>query len=351
MSEPRVFTYATPWRVVSGAGSVSSLPDQLRELGCSRVVVMSTRSLEPHVAAIEGLLGDLHVGTYTKFRQHTPLSTVEEAAKIAQGCDGIVAYGGGSVIDGAKAVADRIGRPPQVAIPTTLSAGEFTPAAGVTDDTTRVKGATFHPEIQPRVVIHDAALARHTPESLWLSTGMRALDHAIEAVWSKHPHPMATPLALEAIRLLSAQLSASRDPQALDARSDCLDAAWLSISGIMNAGVRLSHPIGHQVGAYWDVPHGVTSCISLPPVMRHLLPETRDAQERIADALGAAGAAAAADAVADLVRELGLPGRLRDVGARREDLPAVAGAIGNELEEMGDPEQRDAVLGLLEQMW
>ncbi len=351
MSEPRVYTYATPWRVISGAGSVACLPDQLRELGCTRVALMSTRSLEPHVAAIEELLGDLHVGTYTKFRQHTPLSTVDEAERMAQGCDGIVAYGGGSVIDGVKAVADRIGRPPQVAIPTTLSAGEFTPAAGVTDDTTRIKGATFHPEIQPRLVIHDAALARHTPEALWLSTGMRAMDHAIEAIWSKHPHPMATPLALEAIRLLCRQLPASRDPQALDARSACLDGAWLSISGIMSAGVRLSHPIGHQVGAYWDVPHGVTSCISLPPVMRHLLPETRDAQTRIADALGVAGADAAADAVADLVRELGLPSRLRDVGARREDLPTVARAIGDELVEMGDPEERDAVLGLLEQMW
>ncbi len=351
MSEPRVFTYATPWRVISGPGSVACLPEQLRELGCQRVALMSTRSLESRVGAIEELLGDLHVGTYTKFRQHTPLSTVDEAVKVAPDCDGIVAFGGGSVIDGTKAVAERLGRPPQVAIPTTLSAGEFTPAAGVTDDATRVKGVTFHPELQPRVIIHDAVLTRHTPEALWLSTGMRALDHAIEAIWSKHPHPMTTPLALEAIRLLSAELPASRDPEAVEARGHCFDAAWLSISGIMNAGVRLSHPIGHQVGAYWDVPHGVTSCIALPAVMRHLLPVTRNAQDRIALALGVAGADAASEAVADLVRRLGLPGRLRDVGARREDLPAVAGAIGDELEEMGDTEERDAIPKLLEEMW
>jgi len=351
MSEPRVFEYAVPRRVVSGAGAVACLPDQLRELGCRRVFVMSTRSLAPHVGEIEALLGDLHVGTYGAFRQHTPRSTVEEAVKQAQGCDGLVAFGGGSVIDGVKAVADRIGRPPQVSIPTTLSAGEFTPFAGVTDDETRVKGASHHPDIQPRVIIHDAELTRHTPAELWLSTGMRAMDHALEAIWSKYPHVMTTPLALEAIRLLVRHLPRSRDAEALDARSHCFDAAWLSIAGIMNAGVRLSHPIGHQVGSFWEVPHGVTSCIALPPVMRHLLPRTREAQARIAEALGAPDAESAADAIEALVRVLGLPGRLSEVGARREELGAVAKAIQDELTHMGDAEERDAVPGLLEAMW
>ena len=351
MADPTIYTFAAPWRVISGPGSLSLLPGQLRELGCSRTFVMSTRSLEPHLGRVESTLGDLQLGSYTKCRQHSPLSTVDEAEKLAQGCDSIVAYGGGSVIDTAKAVADRIGRPPQVAIPTTLSAGEFTPFAGITDDATRVKGGTFHPEIQPRIVIHDAELSLHTPEQLWLSTGMRALDHALETIWSKRWHPVPDALAVEAVRMLRTHLPASRDPARQSDRSACLTAAWMSIFGLFNVGVRLSHPMGHQIGAYWDVPHGITSCISLPTVMRHLLPRTRDAQARIAQAMGVEGAEAAADAVEAFVAQLGLPARLREVGAAREDLATVAAAIREELGHTSDGEDLDAIPELLEAMW
>lgn len=347
----REFQYATPRRVLSGPGAVDRLSEQLDVLGCERVALLGTRSLIPHLAGIEARIGSRLVTTFPHFRQHTPRSDVDAAAQTAAGCDGLVAFGGGSVIDGAKAVAEQLGRPPQISIPTTLSAGEFTPFAGVTDDATRKKGGAYHPELQPRVVIHDATLARHTPASLWLSTGMRAMDHALEAIWSTRPQPMSTACALEAIRLLRANLAPSRDPAALDARTACFDAAWLSISGMLSSGVRLSHPIGHQIGAFWNVPHGVTSCIALPTVMRHLLPRTREAQSRIAEALGVARAEEAADAIEQMVADLGLPGRLRDAGARREDLPAVEKAIAEELTAMGQLEDIASLPMLLERMW
>jgi len=346
----RGWTFSTPSQVWSGAGALAALPDRLAELGAARAFLLSTNSLVPHLKPLEEMLGEAHVGTFAGIRAHTPSACVEEAVGLARGCDVLVSFGGGSVIDAAKAVAHAIGKPPQIALPTTLSSGEFTPFAGVTDEQTRRKGGVYDLDIVPRVVIHDPVLARHTPEELWLSTGMRAFDHALETLWARRPHPYSDALAAEALRLLWGQLPVSRDPREEAARADCFMASWLSVSGILNVGTRLSHPIGHQMGAFWGVPHGVTSCIALPAVMRHLAPVTEGAQRRIAAILGVATPAEAADALEQFISSLGVPTRLRETSATREDLPAVAAAIREERAATGS-EHGDAVEALLEQMW
>jgi maleylacetate reductase len=342
--------FSTPQQVISGGGALAALPGLLEELGAERAFVLSTRSLRPHLGPVEQALGGAHRGTFTEIGQHTPAPDVEQATARAAGADVLISFGGGSVIDAAKAVAYEIGRPPQVAVPTTLSSGEFTPFAGITDPETRRKGGVYAPEILPHTVIHDAALTRHTPEALWLSTGMRAMDHALETLWARSPHPYADTLAAEALRLLWTELPASRDPANLRAREACLRASWFSVSGIMNVGTRLSHPIGHQVGSFWDVPHGVTSCIALPAVMRHLAPVTQDAQRRIAEIVGVPTPAAAAEALEQFIAALDVPTRLRETGAVRAELPLVAEAVREELAG-GGAEPGDALEGLLEQMW
>ena len=137
----------------------------------------------------------------------------------------------------------------------------------------------------------------------------------------------------------------------------------MSISGIMNAGVRLSHPLGHQIGAYWGVPHGVTSCVTLPAVMRLLASQTETQQLKIADALGVpaigrepqAVLADAADRLEHFIASLGVPTRLRDTAARRDEIPAVAKAASIELAVMGGLEDFEAgeasVVKLLESLW
>ncbi len=356
-----------PERVLSGAGSAQVLPDQVRTLG-ARACLLTTRSLHdrtPAVRALEALLGGLHASTYPDCRQHSPAQTVEAAAARARetGADVLVAFGGGSVIDTSKAVALALAGdgapPPQIALPTTLSAAEFTPAAGITDEATRVKGLRLHPRIVPRVVIHDPELTRHTPPELWLATGVKALDHALEALWARRPHPLADTLALEAVRRLTRWLPASRDAADLTARGECQLAAWMSIAGMISVRPRLSHPLGHQIGARWGVPHGVTSCVVLPAVMRHLAPATLDAQVRIAAALGVdphrrpaeAVAAAAADRLAAFIASLGLPTRLRDTAAVHTELPAVAHAVAEELRDLGELGAAPTLLALLETMW
>lgn len=346
----RTWRFSTPERVITGPGGSNALPGLLEEFGAKRVYVLSTRSLSRQVKEIEELVGAAHVGTFSQIRQHTPGSDVEQAVALARGCDALVAFGGGSVVDATKAVAHAIGKPPQIAIPTTLSSGEFTPFAGVTDEKTRRKGGVFAFDIAPRVVIHDPVVTKHTPEGLWLSTGMRAVDHALETLWARTPHPYSDTLAAEALRLLFTRLPDSRDSEALDARQDCLLGAWLSISGITNVGTRLSHPLGHQIGAYWNVPHGVTSCVALPTVMRFLAPKTAAAQERIAGIFGVATAAEAADVLERFIADLGVPTRLRDTDAVREEIPRVAEAVRDELVHMGS-DDGDSAEELLERMW
>ena len=347
---PRSYGIHAPLRVLSGAGCLQALPAELDALGVERAFLLSTRSLADHLAPIEALLGKRHVGSFAHCRQHSPSGDVEEVAGLAKGADVLVTFGGGSVIDTAKAVAHRLDKQPQVAIPTTLSAGEFTPFAGVTDEATRRKGGVFDPAIQPRLVIHDPEVTRRTPEALWLSTGMRSVDHALETLWARRPHPYSDTLAAEALRLLWTRLPESRDPDSLEARTDCQLGAWLSISGMMNVGTRLSHPLGHQIGAFWNVPHGVTSCITLPHVMRHLAPQTQAAQQRIARIFGVATPEEAAVALEEFIAALGVPTRLRETAARREELGQVAQSVRDELAHFGAA-GADEVEALLEAMW
>ena len=345
----RSFTYLVPERVLSGAGSLAQVPDELRRIGARRAFVLSTRSLDEGSSALRALeksLGTLWAGSFARCRQHVPSESVAAATDAARlaGADAIVAFGGGSVIDTAKVVALRAvpegAAPlPQLAIPTTLSAGEFTPAAGVTDERTRVKGLVFDLRILPRVVVLAPEATLDTPATLWLATGAKALDHALESVWSARAHPLVDALALEAIRKLVRFLPESRDPAQVEAREQCQQAAWLSISGAMNVGFRLSHPLGHQIGARWDVPHGVTSCIVLPAVMRLLASRTLPAQRRIAEALGVhteghdaeTVAVVAADRLEAFIAALGVPTRLSKAGAVHEQIGAVAHAVCEEL--------------------
>ena len=360
-------------KVIFGAGALDRVPAELDRWGCRRAFILTGSSLSTRttlVKRLEQTLGARWAGTDNGIRQHVPSRTVQAAVARARElrADALVAFGGGSPIDAAKIVAQELledgqtqADMPQIAISTTLSAGEFTPFAGITDEATRVKGLRADPRICPRTVVLDPELTRPTPRQLWAATGVKAMDHAIEALWSVNPQPVSDALAMEAIRRLRRHLPDSiADPDNLDARGECQIAAWMSIFGMANVGVRLSHVLGHQIGARWDVPHGVTSCITLPHCMRYLAPRTLRQQGLIAEALGIqvrgrspeAVAADAADAVESFIRGLGLPARLRDVGAREYELPDVAREVVAERPGLRDePDGEAALLALLRQMW
>ena len=177
----------------------------------------------------------------------------------------------------------------------------------------------------PRTVILDPAASVPTPEWLFLSTGIRAVDHAVEDICSVDGQPISEGAAYHALRLLGQGLPAVKaDPDDLDSRLDCQIGAWMSMvgsqTGVSKGG---SHGVGHVLGGTAGVPHGYTSCVMLPHVLRFNERVNREKQMRVSEALGRPGEAAA-DVVADLIVGLGLPTKLRDVGVRPDQLDMIA---------------------------
>lgn len=280
----------------------------------------SVATKTPNAQRVRRLLGDAIVAEYAKCREHAP--------------EPDISIGGSSVFDAVKVALSRhassrgVEPIPQIAIPTTLSAGEFSPGAGFTDGS-GAKQLLLDLRVSPQYVILDPTVTVDTPQSLWQSSGIKALDHAMEAVWSRKPHPYVEALALDAIRLLMKHLP---DMSSLEARAACQVAAWMSISGVGAAGMRLSHFLGHQIGAQMHIPHGITSCVLLPVVMRYLRDDTLDAQVRIAQAMGIERAGSSdtqlADAAANrleaMIREMGLPTTISAAGGSIEGIEAAA---------------------------
>ena len=197
----------------------------------------------------------------------------------------------------------------------------------MTGDEPGVKTYVVDPAMAPFAIVLDPEVTLATPMDLWLSTGVKAIDHGCEAMWGPRAHPFTDALATEAIRTLWVALPATQAaPDDLDARLASQIAGWMSMAGVVNVRVHLSHTLGHQIGARWDVPHGITSGITLAPVMRYLEAENPDGVHKVAATFDAASVTAGADAITALVESLGLPIRLRDVGADRAEFRAVAEA-------------------------
>ena len=320
-------TFLQTARVHFGVGSLTKLSEEASSAG--RVFVVTGRTLREKtdlVRRVEGLLGEKHAGTFDGMGQHTPGSAVEEAARQAGGADLLVSFGGGSVIDGTKAVARKLGYAPQVAIPTTLSGAEWAHLVGVTDEAAGRKAGFADEAAVPTVVILDAEVTLPTPEGLWLSTGIRALDHAIEGFLSPTEHPVEDVTGLEGARRLMEHLPRSKEaPEDLRTRHELQIAQWLAYFGPKNTPMGLSHNLGRRIGASYGVPHGYTSCITLAPTLDVLgdgVPHQR--WKMLKGALGGNPG----ERVAGLVRGLGLPSRLSEVGVPEGDLDAIAEEFG-----------------------
>ena len=323
-----VHTFLPTSRVYFGAGSLNELEEEARSY--DRAFVVSGRSLNEEtdlVRRVERLLKGKHAGTYDGMSQHTPGSAVEMAAQEAKDADLLVSVGGGSVIDGTKAVAARVGYPAQVAVPTTLSGAEWAHLVGVTDEEAGRKSGFADERAVPVVVILDPEATLFTPEKLWLSTGIRALDHAIEGFLGEGEHPIEDVLGLEGARRLVEYLPRSKEePEHLGLRLELQLAAWMAYFGPLNTPMGLSHNLGRRIGASYGVPHGYTSCITLAPTLEVVgdrVPRERWGQ--LASALGGDPA----ESVTALVEKLELPKRLSEVGVPEEDLEEIARDFGD----------------------
>lgn len=355
-----MFVFTAIERIVYGQPAAPALRAEVERLNANRVFLIVSGTMNrttDEVTKLREALGPRFAGLYDRMPSHTPRDAVIEVATAARsaGADLIVTFGGGSVTDAGKLVQlclrhgvtdidaldafrARVGADGkqivpefaapvvrQIAIPTTLSGGEFQSQGGCTDPRVKEKHSFRHPLHIPRVVILDPAPTRHTPLWVWLSTGLRAVDHATEAICCPKSNPVSDASFLQALRLLSQGLPrVKRQPDDLQARLDCQLAVWLAMAGRQGgAQMGASHAIGHALGGSCDVPHGYTSCVMLPTVLRYNRSVNLERQRLVAEALGRPGEEAA-DAVAALVSELGLPGRLSEVGVGRDQFAMLA---------------------------
>ena len=319
-------------RVHFGAGSLEELAAEAE--AHERVFVITGRTLNEKtglVRRVEEMLGDRHAGTFPGMSEHTPGSAVRSAAEQASGCGLLVSVGGGSVIDGTKAVAVRLGYPVQVAVPTTLSGAEWAERVGVTDEEAGRKSGFVDTAAVPPVVILDPESTRFTPEKLWLPTGIRALDHAVEGYIWGGPHPVTDVTGLEGARRLVQYLPRGKEaPEDLDLRLELQLAAWLAYFAPLNTPMDLSHNLGRRIGASYGVPHGYTSCLTLAPTVT--VAKRSMSAERW-KALGEALGGEPDEAIAALVRDLGLPSTLSEVCVPEADIDSIAAEFGDSAEE------------------
>jgi maleylacetate reductase len=329
------FQHANPRAIHWGAGSLVKLESELNRLRVTRVALVTTRSLvaeEKLIARVRGSMGAAEPVATEVIGQHAPMSEVEAAtARTTEaGVDGIVSFGGGSAIDAAKMIAvklaDRHGLAyrglPHVAIPTALSAAELAGGAGYTN-AAGDKAGMRDVRLLLDAVIYDAELTLATPMALWLSSGIRALDHAVEGILADGQHPYSDVLALQAIRVLCETLPRTKlRPNDLPTRTESQVAAWFSYTLPGPSASGLSHVMGKQIGARHGIPHGVTSCLLMPHVMRYMATVKPDRMALIAGATGS-GDDAAGDVQA-LIASLELPQHVADYGIGERELRRAA---------------------------
>jgi len=355
-----VFVIPAQDRVVFGRPADAAVLAHADHQRAQRVFVVSTRSLARLASGplqrVVAALGARHAGTFAEVRAHSPREDAIAAAAAARAAraDLLVAIGGGSVIDATKAVqlclwlglespdamepyrggapaelARRIEPPADairmVAVSTTLSASEFTSAAGITETRSHAKQMFTHRLLVPREAVLDPAATLDTPDWLLHATGIRSVDHAVESYCSPLANPATEALSLLGLRLLHRALPQIKaSPGDLRARLDAQFGMWQSITAAAaGAGSGASHGIGYVLGAGFGVPHGHTSCVMLPAVLTWNAAVNGERQRALSEAMGAPDRPAA-ELIAELVAELGQPGSLRAVGLRREDLDAVA---------------------------
>lgn len=292
-------------------------------------MIVSSATLYRDTAMVSGLEQTLkphHLATFTKLSQHTPAAAVEELATLLRElrADAVVSVGGGSVIDGCKAALHSRGAGSAVhlALPTTLSGAEFTATAGVTDAGTGQKRSVFDRRAAPRVVILDPEITLATPERLWLASGIRAVDHAVETVLSPIQDELCTHLALEALRHLRSDLpQCRREPEDLSARHRAQVAAWWAALGLASVPMGPSHSLGRLLGAPFEIPHGITSCVLLPAVISQIARSEPSRMAPLVSAFEVAGPQEVADGCRALIAGLGLPTTLAAAGLAAADLP------------------------------
>ncbi|WP_035856505.1 maleylacetate reductase and hydroxyquinol 1,2-dioxygenase domain-containing protein [Cryptosporangium arvum] len=308
---------ASPVRVVFGAGTLGTLRSEVERLGRRRVLLVSGASQPDVVDRAADRLGDRLAGRFAGAAMHTPVEVTARALESAADADVVVSIGGGSATGLGKALAVRLGVP-QIAVPTTYAGSEVTPTLGETGN--GVKTTRSAPEILPATVLYDVELTLGLPVATSVTSGVNAMAHAVEALYSPEANPAVDALAEQSIRLLASGLRRIvTDPADPDARADALTGAWLAGTCLGAVGMGLHHKLCHTLGGSFGLPHAETHTVVLPHAIAYNASAAPEAVARVAGALGRERDAAAA--MYDFVVEVGGPTSLADLGFAAGNVP------------------------------
>ncbi len=389
MIQPGTYEYFRQERVIFGKPLAEALVEELAHHDAQRIFVVATRSLSHRtdvVMQLRSLLGNRFAGLFDDVEPHVPRASAIAAAAAARVASPglLIAIGGGSALDTGKMVqlclAEHITDPRQldafrvrtddvghttmpaiaapslrqIAIPTTLSGAEWSHTTGSTDPERHIKDIYIHADLAAPAVILDAAISVHTPMWVWLSSGMRAVDHAIGSLCSKHPTPFSDATTVKALGMLNRSLRrVVVAPDDLDARLESLVGVWLASTGMMRMQYGASHGLSWHLSALADVPHGDCSCVLLPSVLRFNQSVNGERQRAVSEALGRPDLDAA-DAVLDFIQALGRPYRLRDVGITRAHIETICQDAMHNLLVRNNPRRIDRpehVREIIEMAW
>ena len=352
-----MYGYYMPTVNLMGKGALAEVGKQAKNLGGTKALVVSDKPLVKLgiTEKVISFLKDSGIDCviYDEVKPNPTVKNVEDGLKIykKEKCDLIVAVGGGSSIDCAKGIGivatnggsikdyegvDKSKRPmpPFIAVNTTAgTASEMTRFTIITDTDRNVKMAIVDWHVTPTVSINDPELMVSMPQSLTASTGMDALTHAVEAYVSPIATPLTDSAALEAIGLISRYLrKAVANGEDMEAREKMMYAEFLAGMAFNNAGLGHVHSMAHQLGGFYDLPHGVCNAILLPHVEKFNLIACPEKFAKIAATMGENvqglsiidAADKAIEAIKRLSKDVGIPSGLKELGVKEEDLPILA---------------------------
>ncbi|MDB9926251.1 iron-containing alcohol dehydrogenase [Hyphomicrobiales bacterium] len=344
------YTYSPLDRVIWDTQATDAILNEVERLSVNKVYIVASSTLSKktdEISKIKNILGNKFVGLFDSCIQHSPLENVIDCVKSVQekNPDIIITVGGGTPIDTVKVVQlchsleintvddlkkisnkhqNKASKIRQIAVPTTLSGGEYSIIGGAMDTKTQLKERYTGNDICPQVVILDPSLTLHTPDWLWLSTAIRSVDHAVEGLCSSSTNPLMPPMALNSLQLFARSLRETfKDREDIFPRSLSQKAVWMIAKNLGNTSMGASHGIGYLLGSIGSVPHGYTSCVMLPAVLKWNESFNKEKQKWISNALGRPKLSAA-EAVGELVSDLGLPTTLGEVGIKDDQWDKIA---------------------------
>ena len=362
------WNYPTPIRF--GLGRITELAEACKSVGMKKPLLITDPGLAvlPMVANaiarndIEGL----PTGLFSNIKPNPVSRNVDDGVKayLAGGHDGVIAWGGGSGIDAAKAVALMAGqsRPiwdfedvddnwlrvntarvsPIVAVPTTSGTGsEVGRASVITNEETHTKKVIFHPKMLPKIVICDPELLIGLPANLTAYTGMDALVHCFEAYCAPGYHPMAEGIALEGMRLVHDWLPAAfEDGSNIEARAQMMSAAAMGATAFQK-GLGAIHSLSHPVGSVYDTHHGLTNAVFMPYVMNFNQSAIKDRMDLLARYLGLPGTgySAVMDWVLELRQTFNIVNTPHELGVEESRLNELSEMAANDPTASGNPIQ------------